>query len=141
MKAFFPEAAYVQAKAIGDPSGDWAYRLVADFRLDLSAAHRYIFSSPKAKSARLVGVLVAQDEVAWIPPGYCYNAIGYWHAPGVRLVYDQNGSEHSIGIASLISWRGQWYVVHLGAVLRSSDTGIVDAPSPGTGTFAPAGGC
>jgi hypothetical protein len=141
MKAFFPEAAYVQLKAIGDPSGDWEYRLVGDFKLDLSAAHRYIFSSPKAKSARLVGVLVAEDEVAWIPPGYCYNSIGYWHAPGARVVYREHGQEMSFGIASLISWRGVWYVVHLGAVLRTVVTGIVDQPAAGPGVPGPPGGC
>lgn len=141
MAAFFPEAAYVQIKAIADPALDWQDRLVGAFRLDLAAAHKYIFSSPGAAKARLLKVLVAEDEVAWIPPGYCYNSIGYWHAPGVRLVYEQDGQVRSIGIASLISWRGQWYVVHLGAVLRSTDSGIVDSPSAGIGTFAPAGGC
>jgi hypothetical protein len=52
-----------------------------------------------------------------------------------------NGQLQSIGIASLISWRGQWYVVHLGAVVRGTTTGIVDDPAPGTGTTGPPGGC
>ena len=140
-EAFFPEAAYVQVKAIGDPQGDWQYRLLTDFELDLAAAHNYLDSSPGAAQAKLLYVAVPGNEAAWITPGYCYNSIGYWHAPGARLVYEQAGQERSIGIASLISWRGEWYVVHLGAVLRSSTTGIVDDPSPGEGTFGQPGGC
>ncbi len=139
--SFFPEAAYDRLKSIPSPDFDWHYRLVALFQEDIQAAHDYVFSSAGASSARLLYVAVAGNEIAWIPPGYCYNSIGYWHAPGVRLVYEQDGQERSIGIASLISWRGEWYVVHLGAVLRSGYGGIVDDPSAGEGTFAPAGGC
>jgi len=139
--AFFPEAAYDQLKAIADPDADWRDRLVAEFAEDLAAAHDYVMASPDGRDARLLYVAVDTAEVAWIPPGYCYNSIGYWHAPGVRLVYEQDGATRSIGIASLISWRGQWYVVHLGAVLRPGPGGFVDAPSPGQGQFAPAGGC
>ena len=50
-------------------------------------------------------------------------------------------SDLSIGIASLISWRGRWYVVHLGAVLRSGQAGVVDQPADGPGTPGPPGGC
>src|SRR5438067_1230132 len=46
LSAFFPEAAYVQVKAIGDPAGDWRERLVHDFGLDLSAAHALLGTQP-----------------------------------------------------------------------------------------------
>ena len=137
--SFFPEAAYDALKAIPYPDADWHDRLVADFSLDLTAAHDYLGAG--AAGAKLLYVAVPADEAAWIPPGYCYNSIGYWHVPGSRLVYSEGGETRSIGIASLISWRGQWYVVHLGAVLRSSATGIVDDPAIGQGAFGPPGGC
>ena len=73
-------------------------------------------------------------------PGVCENAVGYWHVGGARLVYRQHGQERSIGIASLISWRGRWYVVHFGAVLRASPAGVVDSPAAGPGVPGPAGG-
>jgi hypothetical protein len=140
--SFFPEAAYDHLKAISDPDADWHSRLVGEFELDLGAAHRYIAAGPGGtRGARLLTVEVASGEASWIQPGYCYNSIGYWHAPGARIVYEQHGQERSIGIASLISWRGQWYVVHFGAVLRNTATGIVDAPSPGAGQLPPPGGC
>ena len=45
----------------------------------------------------------------------------------------------SLGIASMISWRGVRYVVHLGAIFRSSDVGLVDDSSvrPGTSIASP----
>jgi hypothetical protein len=136
LPAFFPRAAYQQLKAIYDPGEDWDGRLWYDFTLDLAAAHREV-----DPGARLVRVIVAGDDADWVYPGVCDNSIGYWHVSGARVVYRQHGQERSLGIASLISWRGVWYVVHFGAVLRSVATGIVDDPEPGPGVPGPAGGC
>jgi hypothetical protein len=138
-QAFFPLAAYTQVKAIADPAADWRSRLFGDFRLDVSAAHRFLGAG--ARHATLVRVVVPSAEAAWISPGVCYNAVGYWHVGGARLVYRQHGQVRSIGIASLISWRGRWYVVHFGAVLRAGTGGVVDAPATGPGVPGPAGGC
>jgi hypothetical protein len=138
-QAFFPLAAYTQVKAIADPAADWRSRLFGDFRLDVYAAHRFLGAG--ARNATLVRVVVPSAGAAWISPGVCYNAVGYWHVGGARLVYRQHGQVRSIGIASLISWRGRWYVVHFGAVLRSGTGGVVDAPAPGPGVPGPAGGC
>jgi hypothetical protein len=136
LPAFFPRAAYQQLKAIYDPGADWDGRLWYDFALDLAAAHRVV-----DPDARLVRVVVAGDDADWVDPGVCDNSIGYWHVRGARVVYRQHGEERSFGIASLISWRGVWYVVHFGAVLRSVVTGIVDDPEAGPGVPGPAGGC
>ena len=136
LPAFFPRAAYQKLKAIYDPTADWNDRLWYDFSLDVRAAHRIV-----DPDARLVRVLVAGYDAAWVYPGVCANSIGYWHVSGARVVYRQHGQERSIGIASLISWRGVWYVVHFGAVLRSVVTGIVDDPEVGPGVPGPAGGC
>jgi hypothetical protein len=136
---FFPVTAYQQVKAIFDPAADWRTRLFGDFRLDVAAAHRYLGRG--ARRARLVRVIVPAAHSAWIVPGVCENAVGYWHVGGARLVYRQHGQERSIGIASLISWRGRWYVVHFGAVLRAGSAGVVDSPAAGPGVPGPAGGC
>ncbi|HEX5295319.1 MAG TPA: hypothetical protein VFX25_41140 [Streptosporangiaceae bacterium] len=137
--AFFPLSAYKQVKAIADPAADWNARLFGDFRLDVGAARRLLGAG--ASTARLVRVIVPSADAAWIDPGVCYNAVGYWHVGGARLVYRQGGQVRSIGIASLISWRGQWYVVHFGAVLRTGAAGVVDQPAAGPGVPGPAGGC
>ena len=136
LPAFFPLAAYQQVKAIYNPAADWHGRLWYDFTLDVGAAHRLV-----GRDARLVRVIVPMSDAAWVDPGVCANSQGYWHVSGARVVYREHGQERSFGIASLISWRGVWYVVHLGAVLRSVVTGIVDQPAAGPGVPGPAGGC
>jgi hypothetical protein len=136
LPAFFPEAAYNQLKAIAYPDADWQYRLWYDFGLDVRAAHGLL-----VPGARLDRVIVPADEAAWVYPGACYNSIGYWHVGGARVVYTEHGQERSFGIASLISWRGVWYVVHFGEVLRPVVTGVVDEPAVGPGIPGPPGGC
>jgi hypothetical protein len=136
LQAFFPLSAYQQVKAIADPAADWRTRLWADFRLDVGAAHRLV-----GRDASLVRVILPSAQAAWIGPGACYNSVGYWHVGGARLLYRKQGRLRSIGIASLISWRGRWYVVHFGAVLRSGGYGIVEQPAAGPGVPGPAGGC
>ncbi len=137
-QAFFPLAAYQQLKAIYDPAADWNSRLMVDFRLDIRAAHQFLGRG--AARTRLFSVLVP-TAAGWVPPGTCFNSVGYWHVSGARLVYTDGGQVRSIGIASLISWRGRWYVVHFGAVLRDAVTGIVDQPADGTGSLGDASGC
>jgi len=137
--AFFPLSAYQQVKAIPDPAADWHDRLWADFRLDVTAAHRLLGRDPG--NATLVRVIVPSAQASWIVPGACSNGAGYWHVAGARVLYRLGGRLRSFGIASLISWRGRWYVVHFGAVLRNSAVGLVDQPSAGAGVPGPPGGC
>ncbi len=139
LAAFFPKDAYVQLKAIDSAGSDWTDRLVHDYRLDIVAAHALL--GRDAPRARLVRVDVPSSYGHWIQPGVCYNGIGYYEMPGARVVYREDGQIRSFGIASMISWRGVWYVVHLGAILRSTDSGVVDDPSSGPGTSAYSGTC
>jgi hypothetical protein len=134
--AFFPEKAYEQVKAIADPAADWQARLWDEFTLDLAATHRLV-----KPGAVLIKVIVPAQYAQWIPVGACYNSVGYWHVPGSRIVYREDGATHSFGIASLISWRGDWYLVHFGAVTRDGAYGIVDDPETGQGIPGPPGGC
>jgi hypothetical protein len=139
LPAFFPKRAYMQLKAIPSAESDWSGRLVRDYALDIAAAHSLL--GVNASNAELVAVNVQSSYGHWVPPGVCYNGVGYYEMPGARLVYRERGELRSFGIASMISWRGVWYVVHLGAVLRSGESGIVDEPSSGAGTPAYSGTC
>jgi hypothetical protein len=136
LPAFFPEKAYEQVKAIADPAADWQGRLWSEFTLDLAAVHKLV-----KPGATLTGVTVPAQYAQWVPPGACYNSIGYWHVPGSRVVYREDGATRSFGIASFISWRGDWYLVHFGAVTRDGAYGIIDDPEPGPGAPGPPGGC
>jgi hypothetical protein len=139
LPAFFPRGAYVQLKAIGSPGADWQDRLVAEYGLDIGAAHRLLGAD--APGARLLAVHVPEGYAHWVPPGVCDNSVGYYEVPNARVVYREGGEVRSFGIASLISWRGVWYVVHLGSILREGAGGAVDEPSAGTGTSAYSGTC
>jgi hypothetical protein len=139
LPAFFPERAYAQLKAIGAPESDWKYRLVHDYALDVGAAHRLLGADPGG--AQLLGVRVTNSYGHWVPPGACYNSVGYFEQPNARVVYRDGGAVRSFGIASMISWRGEWYVVHLGAVLREGEGGVVDEAADGVGSSAYSGTC
>ena len=124
---FFPLSAYQQVKAIWNPAEDYQDRLIAWYDLDIQAAHDHLGSA--AAGARFVGVSVPESDAAWIEPGVEYNKGSYYRVYGTRLNYEVGGGhEASIGVFSLISWRGEWYVVHLGPSTRSAMQGIVYDP-------------
>ncbi|GAA1961938.1 hypothetical protein GCM10009838_18340 [Catenulispora subtropica] len=123
---FFPESAYQQVKAIANPSSDYQNRLIGFYNLDIHAAHRLLGSG--AKDAKLVGVTVPAGQAQWILPGGEQNKLSYYRVYGARLTYTQGGKTKSFGLFSLISWRGEWYVVHLGPNPRPKPVGTVYQP-------------
>ena len=124
---FFPLSAYKQVKAIWNPAEDYQNRLIAWYDLDIQAAHDHLGSA--AAGARFVGVDVPEGDAEWIEPGVEYNKGSYYRVYGSRLNYEVGGHAASIGVFSLISWRGEWYDVHLGPSTRSGMEGIVYDPS------------
>jgi hypothetical protein len=139
LPAFFPEGAYLQVKALSDAKADFRIRLLLDYRLDIHAAHALL--GVHAAAARLMKVRVPRAYAHLVGPGACYNRIGYYEVPNSRVVYSVNRTTRSIGIASMISWRGVWYVIHLGAVFRVGNVGVVNDPSVGPGSSAPSSSC
>ncbi|MBW4077416.1 MAG: hypothetical protein HIU84_02665 [Acidobacteria bacterium] len=139
-RVFFPREAYLRMKQgqIVNPAADYRDRLIALFALDVSAYHHFLDTRPHVS---LLRVLSARADAAWIAPGTCENRIGYWHLPGVRLIFRRGARVESVAVASLISWRGVWYVVHLGPNPRAANVGTVDDFLPRPGTPGPAGGC
>lgn len=111
---FFPESAYLQVKAISDPAGDYQHRLVANFEEDVHSLHAQLGSD--AASAQFVGITVPDDQAVWVQPGEESNKLSYWRVYGTTMQYEVDGQNGSFPVTSLISWRGQWYVVHLGAI-------------------------
>jgi hypothetical protein len=112
MPAFFPVIAYEQVKAIPKPAADWQARLVTAFERDIHAAHKEMGNG--AMSATLVGLEVPEEKAKWMPPGGEGNKLGYYRVLGSKLRYlDGGGGAKAVDVTSLISWRGEWYVVHL----------------------------
>lgn len=111
MPFFFPVTAYEQVKAIANPASDWRRRLVAAYKRDIHALHKRL--GEHASEAKLVRAEVPDDRMKWVEPDEEYNKIGYYRVYGTRIVYSVDGKERSFDVSSLISWRGEWYVVHL----------------------------
>jgi hypothetical protein len=111
---FFPESAYLQVKAISDPAGDYEQRLIANYEQDVHSLHAQLGGN--AASAQLVGLDVPDSQAVWVQPGEEYNKGSYWRVYGSTLQYQVDGQTASFAVTSLISWRGEWYVVHLGAI-------------------------
>jgi hypothetical protein len=119
--SFFPLGAYLQVKAISNPAADYRNRLIALYDDDIRALHVRV-----GPGATLLGVDVPDRSATWVTPGQEYNKGSYWRVYGTRVRYGTvAGKEGSFGIFSLISWRGQWYVVHLGPINRTPGTGAI----------------
>jgi hypothetical protein len=111
MPFFFPVSAYEQVKAIPSPASDWRRRLVAAYKRDVHGLNKRLGS--QAESAKLIRLDVPDDRARWVDPNEESNKLGYWRVYGTRIVYEIDGKERGLDISSLISWRGEWYVVHL----------------------------
>jgi hypothetical protein len=108
---FFPVSAYEQVKAIPSPASDWRRRLVAAYKRDIHALAKRLGDS--AGSASFVRLEIPDERARWVEPNEESNKLGYWRVYGTRIVYQIDGKERTFDISSLISWRGEWYVVHL----------------------------
>ncbi|CAB4322335.1 MAG: hypothetical protein F2520_00335 [Actinobacteria bacterium] len=113
LSSFFPVEAYKQVKKNTDPAADWKNRLIAAFGVDTRDANKLLGTG--AANATFLGADVPNAAV-WVKPGEEYNLIGYWRVYGTKLRFDVGGSIKVVPVSSLISWRGEWYVVHLGAI-------------------------
>jgi hypothetical protein len=114
MPFFFPLAAYAQVKDVTDPAADWRHRLVAAYQRDVHALHARLGDG--AARARLAGLDVPAGRPRWVEPGEEWNKIGYYRVFGSKLRYEIDGQSHAVDVKSLISWRGEWFVVHLSAI-------------------------
>jgi hypothetical protein len=109
---FFPVIAYRQVKAIADPQRDWRLRLWAAFTRDI---HEYRHRLGKnGAEAHLSRIDVPQDRARWMKPGSEGNKVGYFRVLRSQMRFGlPAGREQSLEVTSMISWRGEWYVVHL----------------------------
>lgn len=126
LPCFFPESAYLQVKSLKDASVDYQNRLIAFYRADIHAAHELLGAD--ARNARFVSISVPMPKAQWILPGVEWNKESYYRVYGSRITYTIGGKTKSFGVFSLISWRGRWYVVHLGPNPRPKPIGTVDQP-------------
>ncbi|MBI4956540.1 MAG: hypothetical protein HY908_31275 [Myxococcales bacterium] len=109
---FFPRVAYEQVKDIKKPGADWKHRLMKAFERDVHEYHKLLGKEPD--KARLLGLDLKDDKAKWMKRGSEGNKLGYWRITRSKLRYaDAAGREKSLEVTSFISWRGEWYLVHL----------------------------
>lgn len=113
LSTFFPLEAYKQTKAISNPTSDWNSRLIKAFDEDIASANKML--GPNAATATFTGVTVP-DAAQWIKPGQEYNKGPYWRVLNSKMNFTIDGKNVSVPLTSMISWRGEWYVVHLGKI-------------------------
>jgi hypothetical protein len=58
----------------------------------------------------------AISQATWVQPGAEYNKGSYWRVYNAQLRYTVDGQTGAFPVASMISWRGEWYVVHLNSI-------------------------
>jgi hypothetical protein len=114
MPFFFPKSAYLQVKAISDPATDYEQRLVANYEQDIHTLHAQLGAD--AGGAQFSGIDVPDAQAVLVQPGEESNKLSYWRVYGTTVHYTEDGQSNSFPVTSLISWRGQWYVVHLGEI-------------------------
>lgn len=109
---FFPLLAYAQVKDVQKPERDYRFRLLAHFDRDVREYRKAL--GKDAERATFLGVEVPEDRAQWMKPGKEGNRIGYYRVLRSKLRFRlPSGAERAFELTSMISWRGEWYVVHL----------------------------
>jgi hypothetical protein len=109
---FFPLVAYAQVKDVQKPERDYRYRLMANFERDVREYHKAL--GKQAEQAQFLGAEVPEERAQWTKPGKEGNRLGYYRVLRSRLRFRlASGGEKAFELTSMISWRGEWYVVHL----------------------------
>jgi len=112
LPAFFPLVAYQQVKDVAKPERDYKFRLIANFKRDLLEYHHALGAA--AAETKFDGITVSEKDAKWMAPGSEGNKLGYFRALRSRLRFTlPTGKTREFELTSLISWRGEWYVVHL----------------------------
>jgi len=109
--AFFPVAAYVQTKAGWNNAVDWHYRLIGHFDEDVLALHRAL--DPSGAPATMLGYSIDDGAASWVLPGEEMNKGPYWRVYNSTVAYGIGATRGYLNVTTMISWRGEWYVVHL----------------------------
>jgi hypothetical protein len=110
--SFFPLVAYQAVKDVAKPERDYRFRLLAHFERDVKEYRKEL--GRDAADATFLGVDVPEAAAKWMAPGSEGNRLGYFRVLRSTLRFKlADGSQRRLELTSLISWRGEWYVVHL----------------------------
>ena len=114
MPFFFPLSAYVQVKAISNPASDW--QQPPRRRLSDRHPHAAPLCSAPVRRRPSSPASTCRPPPSGCSPGAEYNKGSYWRVYSSQVHYTVDGQAGSFTIASMISWRGEWYIVHLASI-------------------------
>ncbi len=108
---FFPRAPFTPLKDVANPDRYWV-QLYATYKRDIHEMHRKRrdWTGATFESLRL------GSPPTWVKPGDEYNKIGYYRTFNAKLRYTIGERKGVIDVHTIISWQGDWYVTHLGAI-------------------------
>ena len=112
LPAFFPRGAYLQVKSLANPGNDYDTRLIPQFTGDIHTLHARVVATGTTATPVFSRLDVVNTPVL-VQPGVEHNSGIYWRVYDSVLRYTVNGVPKTLPVKSMISWRGQWYVVHL----------------------------
>jgi hypothetical protein len=111
---FFPKLAYAQVKAIADPDHDYETRLLKAFEADIHQYHQAL--GARRDETTFVELRVYEPGAKWVKPGQEGNRLGYFRVLRSVIIYrDHENRSRELALHTMISWRGEWYVIHLGS--------------------------
>jgi hypothetical protein len=107
---FFPEAAFLQLKAIAKPA-DYYSQLVKWYEQDFTREQaRFKGRGP------LVFKAIKGGSCKWKAPQTEANRIPYWSCYKRKIELTAAGKSEIIEVRALINWGRQWYITHLGPI-------------------------
>jgi hypothetical protein len=104
----FPREAYVAVRDTRDPSKVWDEKVAGRFRLTIKRLHTRIRGVDRAKFVSFE----LDKSVTQVPPKKHFKK-PIWRVVNSKLRFTIDGKPHSLHVAEMIGWRGNWYIAHL----------------------------
>jgi hypothetical protein len=110
---FFPEAAFLELKAIAKPA-DYYSQLVKWYEQDFAREQaRFKGRGP------LVFKAMKGGSCKWKAPQTEANRIPYWSCYRRKIELTAAGQSETLELRALINWGRQWYITHLGPIPKN----------------------
>lgn len=106
---FFPRAAFLPVKDIGNPGKYWD-QLFRTYNRDIHDLH--VKQGAKIANAQFVDIQPG-SPAKWVKPGEEANKIGYFRSFNAKVRYRDGETYGHFDVRVSITWQGKWYITHL----------------------------
>ena len=105
----FPREAYVAARDARDPSKAWDKKIAGHFRSTIERLHTRIKGVDRAK---FVSFELGKSATQVQPKKHEFKK-PIWRMRHSKLTFTIDGKTHSLHVAEMVGWRGNWYITRL----------------------------